>query len=85
MVLEKITEMENITADEAEIDEEIARVAAQYGQELEKFKETAAKHDTKIFADNVILRKTIDFLVENATIKEKAADTTAETKEEAAE
>lgn len=85
LVLEKITEMENITADEAEIDEEIARVAAQYGQELEKFKETAAKHDTKIFADNVILRKTIDFLVENATIKEKAADTTAETKEEAAE
>ncbi|SMP61384.1 trigger factor [Anoxynatronum buryatiense] len=85
LVLEKITEMENITADEAEIDEEIARVAGQYGQEVEKFRETAAKHDTKIFADNVILRKTIDFLVENATIKEKAAEAPVETEEETAE
>ncbi len=71
LVLDEITKMEEITATEEEIDQEIEALAKQYGQEMDKFKETAAKHDKKVFADNVTLRKTIDFLVENATIKEK--------------
>jgi trigger factor len=75
LVLEKITEMENITATDEEIEQEIENLAKQYGQDVDKFKETAAKHDKKVFADNVVLRKTIDFLVENATIKEIKAET----------
>lgn len=71
LVLENITEMEKITATEEEVEQEIEKLAKQYGQDPDKFKETAAKHDKKIFEDNVVLRKTIDFLVENATIKEK--------------
>lgn len=71
LVLDEITKMEEIVATEEEIEEEIEALAKQYGQDVEKFKETAAKHDRKVFADNVTLRKTIDFLVEHATIKEK--------------
>jgi len=71
MVLDQITKMEEITASEEEIEQEIESLATQYGQDIDEFKETAAKHDKKVFADNVVLRKTIDFLVEHATIKEK--------------
>lgn len=71
LVLDQITKMEEITASEDEIEQEIESLAKQYGQDIDKFKETAAKHDKKVFVDNVVLRKTIDFLVENATIKEK--------------
>jgi trigger factor len=75
LVLEKITEMESISAADEEIEQEIENLAKQYGQDVDKFKETAAKHDKKVFADNVVLRKTIDFLVENATIKEIEGET----------
>lgn len=69
LVLQKITETEEVAATDEEIDEEIENVAKQYGQEVDKFKEIVAGGDKKVFADSVILRKTIDFLVENATIK----------------
>lgn len=83
LILEKITEMEGITATEEEIEEEIENLAKQYGQDVDKFKETAANHDKKVFADNVVLRKTIDFLVENATIREKESEKTEEQPESA--
>lgn len=69
LVLDEITKMENITSTDEEIDREIESLAREYGQDVDQFKEKAAKSDKKVFADNVVLRKTIDFLVENATIK----------------
>jgi len=74
LVLDKITELENITASEDELEEEIKKVAEQYNQDLDDFKEKVALHGKKIFEDNVVLKKTIDFLVENATIMEKTID-----------
>ncbi|RQD69580.1 MAG: trigger factor [Tindallia sp. MSAO_Bac2] len=79
LVLDKITEMENITASEEEIEEEIKKIAEQYNQDVEEFKDKVAQHGNKIFEDNVVLRKTIDFLVENATIKEKVVEPVQET------
>jgi trigger factor len=78
LVLEQITSNENITATEEEIEKEIEDLAGQYGQDVEKFKETAAKHDTKIFEDTIITRKTIDFLVKNATINLKDVEATTD-------
>lgn len=74
LVLDKITEIENIVASEEEVEDEIKKMAEQYNQDLEEFKKKVAQHGQKVFEDNVALRKTIDLLVENAMIKEKKVD-----------
>ncbi|SDY27109.1 trigger factor [Tindallia californiensis] len=85
LVLDKITEIEEIAASDEEIEAEIAKIAEQYNQDVSDFKQKVAQHGNKVFADNVVLRKTIDFLTENATIKEVVENTEDATEEKQAE
>lgn len=68
LVLEKISEVEGIEATEADLEEEIAKVASQYKQEAAQFKERLREADLNYFKETIVLRKTIDFLVEHAKI-----------------
>ncbi len=88
LILEKIAETEGIVATEAEIEEELQKMADAYKMEVDKIKKIMGENLSGLSAD-IATNKTLAFLVENADIKKarkkaapKAAD--AETAEEPA-
>ncbi|NLM04517.1 MAG: trigger factor [Clostridiales bacterium] len=68
LVLDTIRELEDIKATEEEVEEEITKMAEQYGQDVEQFKESFKNRDITFIEENIALRKTIDFLVDNAKV-----------------
>lgn len=69
LVLEKIAEVEAISATEEDLNEEIEKTAKQYNQDLEKFKKTLKDDEVSYIKDGIIIQKTIDFLVESSVSK----------------
>ena len=72
LALEKIVELEGITADEESIEAEYKKLAEGYGVELEQVK--AAIPQTELEKD-VAVGKAIDFVKANAVITEAAPET----------
>lgn len=68
LVLEEIGKQENIVATDEELNEQLEKMAAQYNQELEKLKSNLRDQDLNSIKEGIVIRKTIDFLVENAKI-----------------
>jgi len=68
LVIEKIKEVENIDASEEELKEEIKRLAESYKEDPEAFEKRLKDEDKDYIKDNLIVRKTIDFLVDNAKL-----------------
>lgn len=68
IVLDKISELEAIEATEEEVNQEIEKMAEQYKQDVDKLKEALREEDMSYIKDSVVVRKTIDFLVEHAQI-----------------
>ncbi len=66
LVLEAVKNAENIQADEAEIDAEIAKYAEQGKQSAEDFKASLSDGDKAYFAEIAALQKTLEFLKNNA-------------------
>lgn len=66
LTLEKIIEIEKIEETEEEIQEEMENLAKQYGQEVEKIKETFKDAQMDYIKDTIKRRKSIAFLVENS-------------------
>ena len=75
LALETIAKIENLTATDAEIDEEYTRIAESYGMEADKVKELIAKED--INAD-LSVKKAFDLVKENAVITKKSAKKAAD-------
>ncbi len=69
LALEKIAEIENIKADEKDLEEEYKKVAEMYGVELDKVKEAVPATELE---KDIAVNKAIDFVKENATITEVA-------------
>ena len=80
LALEKIVELENITASEEDIEAQFEKMAKDYGMEVEKVK--AAVPETEI-AKDLSVGKAIDFIKENAVITEVEAKTEKEAKKPA--
>lgn len=68
LVLEKVTETENIQASEEEVEEEMGVLAKNSKYELEDFKQHLTKDDIEYIKDSVKIKKTVDFLVQNGKI-----------------
>ena len=77
LALEKIVELEKIEATEEEINEQIEKMAKDYGMEAEQIK--AAVPSSEI-AKDLAVGKAIDFVKENAVITEVEAKTEKEDK-----
>ena len=76
LALEKIVELENIVAAEADIEEQFEKMAKDYGMEIDKVKAAVPAEE---IAKDIAVGKAIDFIKENAVITE------VETKTEKAE
>ena len=68
LVLEAIAEKENVEANDADVDAELEKMAAMYNMEVEKIKSSLRETDMEDIKGQIKIRKTIDLLVENATI-----------------
>ena len=68
LVLEAIAEKENVEANDADVDAELEKMAAMYNMEVEKIKSSLRETDIEDIKGQITIRKTLDLLVENATI-----------------
>ncbi len=82
LALETIAKFENLSATDAEIDEEYTRIAESYGMEADKVKELIAKEDLNA---DLSVKKAFDLVKENAVITKKTATKKAAEKTEASE
>lgn len=67
LALEKIVELENITPDEKEIEEQYEKLAKDYGVEVDKVKTAVPSEE---LVKDLAVGKAIDFIKENAVITE---------------
>ena len=70
LVLEKISEIEKIEADESAVNEKIAKMAENYGQSVEDFSKNLRDEDKKYIAEEARIQKIADFLTANAKLTE---------------
>ena len=66
LVIEKIGKVENINVSDEKLNDEIASMAQNYKQTAEEFKKHLRDEDIEYIKDNLKVRETVNFLVENA-------------------
>lgn len=68
LVIDKIKTQENIEVTEADIEEELKKVAEMQKRELEEVRKLFGKDNFEYLRNNLQSRKAVDFLVENAKL-----------------
>ncbi len=68
LVIEKIGAVEGIVPSEEDTEAEIRKLAETYKQSEEDFKQHLRPDDIEYIRNNLVARKTVDFLVENAKL-----------------
>ena len=68
LVLEAIADKENVEVADKDIDAELEKMASIYSMEVEKIKSSLREADIEDIKGQIKIRKTLDLLVENATI-----------------
>ena len=69
LVLEAIAKTENIQADEEEVEKSIKDIADSSNKDIEEIRKSIGEEQLNYIKKNIIMRKTVDFLVNNSTIK----------------
>lgn len=68
LVLDKISQQENIEVTNEDVDQEIEKMAGMYKQEVETLKARLRDQDIDYIKESLVIKKTVDFLVENAKV-----------------
>lgn len=71
LVLEAIAEVEGIQATDDEIENKVKEIAEKYNQNPEEFRKKLGERQVEIIKDNIVMKKTVDFLIQNSKIKVK--------------
>ena len=70
LTLEKVSQVEGVTASEEELDKELEEMAKRYKMEdIEKFKKSMGEDELNYIRESIIIRKTVDLLVGELTEK----------------
>lgn len=75
LVLEKIQKEENLEVSDEDWTAEVARMAGLRNKSVEEFEASLQEADKEYFRNNILLQKTVDFLVDNAKITKQRATT----------
>jgi len=70
MLIEAIAKAENINATPADISEELAALARQYGQPVDRIRKALGNNVLSLM-DGILRNKTLEFLIDNAKVVEK--------------
>ena len=68
LVIEEIIKLENIKAEDSEIDAKIAEQAAAMGKDVEEYKKSIPQNQLSYFENNVLIEKLFAFLTANNKI-----------------
>ncbi|QUH24730.1 trigger factor [Serpentinicella alkaliphila] len=68
LVVDKISKLENIEVTEEDLNAEFEKMATLYKQEVEALKSRLKEQDINNIRDNLVMKKTVDFLVDNAKV-----------------
>ncbi|MBQ7200700.1 MAG: trigger factor [Eubacterium sp.] len=80
--LEAVAEAENITAEQSDIDEEIAEMAKMYNADVEKYKEDMKDSEMETIKKDIVVKKAAKFVVDQAKEVEKKKEDKKEDKED---
>ena len=69
LVLEAVAQAENLVAEEADIEEEIKKMADMYKMEVEKLKEMFAEEDLKSVREDLAIQKAVELVTDAAVEK----------------
>ena len=69
IALEAVARAEGLTAEDEDVDKELAQMAERYRTEVDKLKEVMGPQEMKMLRKDIIVRKALDFVVENAVEK----------------
>ena len=75
LCMEAVAKAENITASEEDYEEEMKVMADAYQIEVDKVKEMLGEKEKKSVMEDIAVRKAIEFVAENAVVKEKEEKT----------
>ena len=75
LCMEAVAKAENITASEEDYEEEMKTMADAYQIEVDKVKEMMGEKERQSIMDDLAVRKAIEFVAQNAVVKEKEAKT----------
>ena len=75
LLIESIAKKENIAATPADVSEELASLARQYGQPVARIRQALGNNVVSLM-DGIVRQKTLDFLVENARVTNREETTT---------
>jgi len=74
LVLEKIAKLENISVSEEELDQELQKYAEKANKSLAEYKKTLKEENIEYIKDRILTDKIFKFLIDNAKVTEKIAD-----------
>lgn len=69
LVLEKISKIEDIQVTDEEVEQDIIKTAENYKQPVEDFKKSLKDDDIEYIKESLVIKNTVNFLVDNALIK----------------
>ncbi len=78
LVLEAVVKAENLTATDAEIEEEIKKMADMYKMEIDKLKELITDSEKKTIAEDICVTKAVD-IISSSLVAKKAKKTAKKT------
>lgn len=70
LLIEQIAKMENIQATPADVSEELAALARQYGQPVDRIRKALGNNVLSLM-DGIVRNKTLEFLIDNAKVVDK--------------
>jgi len=74
LTLEKLAEVENISASKEDVDAKIEEMAKNYGEKADMFRNSLKPEDMKYFEQEIKVKKIAEFIVSNAKITEEACE-----------
>ena len=74
LTIEKLGEVENITASKEEVDAKIEEMAKSYGEKADMFRNSLKPDDMKYFEQEIKVKKIAEFVVDNAKVTEEKCD-----------
>lgn len=69
LVLEAVAKAEGFTASDEDIEKEIESMATAYQMEVEKLKELVSDEEKKVLSEDIVVKKALDFVRDNAVEK----------------
>lgn len=82
LVLEKISKEENVEVTDEDIEAELQRMADMYGMELDKVKTLIGDNEKESIKNDLIIRKTVEFIADNAKVSKPKAKSASKAKAE---